>query len=175
MNGCLGKIALGIAIFGGLALGGCAVVMSTCAVGVGGVVSRAVDGIDTQEFVDAFGDGVSRLGTLVLAGTSNLDGELERSDDGYTGTYRETCSNTSGDCALFGGTVLEGRTVVVRYDLSEGPGSVRLVLRGIDGETVVARAGEAGEQTLELPAGSNYLCLETRDYTGSVDVEVSAG
>ena len=36
MFGCLGKIALGLAVGGFVTLGGCALVMSSCTVGLGG-------------------------------------------------------------------------------------------------------------------------------------------
>ena len=37
---------------------------------------------------------------------------------------------------------------------------------------MVAKAGESGEKTFELESGSNYLWLETKDYTGTIDLEV---
>ena len=173
MFGCLGKIALGLAVGGFVTLGGCALVMSSCTVGLGGVASRALEGIDTEEAVEAFDHGLERLGTLVLASPTRLDGELDRSEDGYSGTYREECHDTTGSCAVFGGTDLDPRTITVTYDLSNSTaGSVRLTLQGTREPVVVAKAGESGEKTFELESGSNYLWLETKDYTGTIDLEV---
>ena len=90
MFGCLGKIALGLAVGGFVTLGGCALVMSSCTVGLGGVASRALEGIDTEEAVEAFDHGLERLGTLVLASPTRLDGELDRSEDGYSGRRATT-------------------------------------------------------------------------------------
>ena len=119
------------------------------------------------------GAGRERLGTLVLASPARLDGELDRSEDGYSGTYREECHDTTGSCAVFGGTDLDPRTITVTYDLSNSTaGSVRLTLQGTREPVVVAKAGESGEKTFELESGSNYLWLETKDYTGTIDLEV---
>ena len=173
MFGCLGEIALGLAVGGFVTLGGCALVMSSCTVGLGGIASRALEGIDTEEAVEAFDHGLERLGTLVLASPTRLDGELDRSEDGYSGTYREECRDTTGSCAVFGGTDLDPRTITVTYDLSNSTaGSVRLTLQGTREPVVVAKAGESGEKTFELESGSNYLWLETKDYTGTIDLEV---
>ncbi len=173
MFGCLGKIALGLAVGGFVTLGGCALVMSSCTVGLGGIASRALEGIDTEEAVEAFDHGLERLGTLVLASPTRLDGELDRSEDGYSGTYREECHDTTDSCAVFGGTDLDPRTITVTYDLSNSTaGSVRLTLQGTREPVVVAKAGESGEKTFELESGSNYLWLETKDYTGTIDLEV---
>ena len=117
MIGCLGKIAMGLAIAGGLTLGGCALIMGSCTVGLGGIVSNVTEHIDADGVVDAFSNGVSRIGSLILATPEQLEGSLARSADGYTGTYKEECRNTSGTCALFGGTELEERHVTVRYNL----------------------------------------------------------
>lgn len=175
MIGCLGKIAMGLAIAGGLTLGGCALIMGSCTVGLGGIVSNVaehIDHIDADEVVDAFNEGVARIGSLILATPEQLDGSLTRSVDGYTGTYKEECHDTSGTCVLFGGTELEKRRISVQYSLGEGSGSVRLILQGLGSETVVARAGDSGEQEFDLEPGSNYLLLETHDYTGTINVEV---
>lgn len=172
MIGCLGKIAMGLAIAGGLTLGGCALVMGSCTVGLGGIAASVVDSVDTTDFVNAFTSGVARIGSLVLATPSQLDGTLTRSPDGYTGTYQEECRNTSGSCALFGGTELAEHRLTVRYNLSAGGGSAELTLQGLGDEVVVARAGDKGEKTFAFEAGSNYLCLTTRDYTGVIAIEV---
>ena len=173
MIGCLGKIAMGLAVAGGLVLGGCALIMGSCTVGLGGIASQVVQHVDTEDVVDAFSNGVARIGNLVLATPRHLDGELVRSTDGYTGTYEEECRNTSGMCALFGGTQLEERRVTVRYELSEGTGSAQITLQGLGTETTIGTNGTSGAQTLDLEAGSNYLCLETRNYTGTITLEVT--
>lgn len=175
MFGCLGKMALGLAVGGFVTLGSCALVMSSCTVGLGGIASHALEDVDTQEIVEAFDNGLERLGTLVLASPSRLDGELERSEDGFTGTYREDCRDTSGSCALFGGTDLDMRAVKVTYDLSRcSAGSVKLTLQGTRAPQTVAKAGDVGEKTFEFESGSNYLWLETKDFTGTIEVEVQA-
>lgn len=173
MIGCLGKIAMGLAIAGGLTLGGCALVMGSCTVGLGGIASSMVDKIDTEDFAETFSTGVSRIGSLLLAGPSQLDGTLTRSADGYTGTYEEACSATTGACALFGGTELEERELTIAYDLEKGSGSVTLTLQGLGEPKVIAQGGDSGEQTLHLEAGSNYFFLETSDYTGSISIEIT--
>ncbi len=173
MFGCLGKMALALAAGSFVMLGGCALVMSSCTVGLGGVASRALEGVETQDIVAALDRSAERLGTLVLASPSNLEGKLERSEDGYSGAYREECRDTTGSCALFGGTDLDPRGITVTYDLSQyTSGSVRLTLRDAHGTEVLAKAGDSGNKDLELESGSNYLWLETTDFTGTIEVEV---
>lgn len=173
MIGCLGKMAMGLAIAGGLALGGCALIMGSCTVGLGGIATSVANNIDTDDFVEVFNTGVSRIGSLLLAGPSQLDGTLTRSADGYTGTYEETCHATTGTCALFGGTDLEGRDLTVTYSLEKGSGDITLTLQERGETKLIAHGGESGEQTLHLEAGANYLFLETSNYTGSLSIEVA--
>ena len=64
----------------------------------------------------------------------------------------------------------------VSWDLEGGAGSARIVLSTPDGRRTLAQAGPAGaagSEIVELPAGSNYLRLETEGYTGSVEIEVA--
>lgn len=175
MLGFLGKVALGGAVASCLVLGGCAATVGSCALGAGEAVSGALGSIRTDDVVDAFDKGVEALGSFLLADPEHLDGTLVRSDDGYSGSYRQDCADATGSFTLFGGTDLDARTVEVSWDFGGGAGSARIVLSTPDGRHTLAQAGKtrtAGSETIELPAGSNYLHLETESYTGLVEIEV---
>ena len=173
MFGCLGKVALGLAMGSFVVLGGCGLIMGSCAMGLGGAVTRATNGMSSEEVVTLLDQGVERLGSLALASPSHIIGELDRTADGYAGSYEAQCQGLTQSCALFGGTDLDHRTITVRFALEEGPGSARLLLKRFGEDLTVACAGETGERTLNLDTGSNYLCLETVDYSGKIQVEVS--
>lgn len=175
MLGFLGKVALGGAVASCLVLSGCAATVGSCALGAGEAVSGALGSIQTDYVVDTFDKGVEALGSLLLADPERLGGVLVRSDDGYSGSYRQDCENATGDFALFGGTDLDAHTVEVSWDLEGGAGTARMVLSTPDGRRTLAQAGltgRTGSQTIALPSGSNYLRLETEGYTGLVEIEV---
>lgn len=172
MLGCLGKIALVGIVTGGLALGGCAVVMSSCAMSLGGTVERFAKSVDPHDVVGAIDRGVAKIGSFVLASPASLDGTLARSADGYTGTYRAEYVDATGSWVLFGGTDLDARSIRLTWRC-EGSGGAALALRGAQGTRQLGQDAPGDGMVLELGSGSNYLCLDLDGFSGTVEVEVA--
>ena len=86
----------------------------------------------------------------------------------YTGGYRAEYEAETGTEFLFGGTSLEARTGLrVQCEIEAGQGEARLCLQEPEGDVqVLCEAGETCDETLDLPAGSNYLYMELNGYTG---------
>ena len=100
--------------------------------------------------------------------SARLCGERDFGPDHYTGGYRAEYEAETGTEFLFGGTSLEARTGLrVQCEIEPGQGEARLCLQEPEGDVqVLCEAGETCDETLDLPAGSNYLYMELNGYTG---------
>lgn len=111
----------------------------------------ALTGCSKDALVAGYSQGLAWIGDLPLQSESRLCGERDFGPDHYTGGYRAEYEAETGTEFLFGGTSLEARLC-----LQEPEGDVQ----------VLCEAGETCDETLDLPAGSNYLYMELNGYTG---------
>lgn len=128
----------------------------------------ALTGCSKDALVAGYSQGLAWIGDLPLQSESRLCGERDFGPDHYTGGYRAEYEAETGTEFLFGGTSLEARTDLrVQCEIEPGQGEARLCLQEPEGDVqVLCEAGETCDETLDLPAGSNYLYMELNGYTG---------
>ena len=110
-----------------------------------------------------------------LTKEKDLQGEKDKGDDTYTGTYTATYDGFNGKEFIFGGTARErenGNQLKVTYTLTVEEGTAELYwVAGNDEYTI---ANDSAEDTKEytISSGDNYIVLKGNDFSGSLKLEV---
>lgn len=129
-----------------------------------------------DEIVDKFNQVLQELGDDTLTRDRDLQGEREFGEDSYVGTYRADYDSFTGEEKLFGGTSLErtsGNEIHISCDLDIAGGKAKLLLLTGDEEPqILCDTSTSYSDTLELPSASNYIIIQTENFTGSVDLTV---
>ena len=131
-------------------------------------------GCSKEAALNIYNKGTQALGDLPLTFGRPLKGERCFGDNHYIGTYTAAYDDFSGQEAVFGGTSLTPpvESVTITCTLSGEKGSARLEFRSVDKDPLVlCREGDSYTGELELPAGSNYLCVVAENFTGSMELK----
>ena len=126
--------------------------------------------------MDKFNQVLQELGDDTLTRDRDLQGEREFGEDSYVGTYRADYASCTREERLFGGTSLErtsGNEIHISCDLDIAGGTAKLLLLTGDEEPqILCDTSTSYSDTLELPSASNYIIIQTENFTGSVDLTV---
>ena len=133
-------------------------------------------GCNKDAMLGMYNDAVEAAGAQTLDSPEDLPGELNRSEDGYTGSYQAELTRHTGQSYLFGGTSIDkaaDAAVSVDCEISLTGGSVRLIAEQGGGEPALLLEGQgAFSGTVPTPPGSCYIRIEWENFTGSVEIHV---
>ena len=138
-------------------------------------VCLCLTGCAKDVLVESYDNLLKAAGRLSLTPDLLLQGEREKSEDGYSGAYRAEYRDFSGTETLLGGTTaLDSHTVDVTCSITVEAGMLKLVLqRGSEEEVLLEGTGSyAG--TLTLESGSNFLCAVGESFRGTLQLEATA-
>ena len=138
-------------------------------------VCLCLTGCAKDVLVESYDNLLKAAGRLSLTPDLLLQGEREKSEDGYSGAYRAEYRDFSGTETLLGGTTaLDSHTVDVTCSITVESGMLKLVLqRGSEEEVLLEGTGSyAG--TLTLESGSNFLCAVGESFRGTLQLESTA-
>lgn len=128
-----------------------------------------------DNLIDGFNSWMQSFSKHALTKEKDLQGEKEKGDDAYTGTYTATYDEFNGKEFIFGGTALErenGNQLKVTYTLTIEEGTAELYwIAGNDEYTI---ANDSSEDTKEytISSGDNYIVLKGDGFSGSLKLTV---
>lgn len=133
-------------------------------------------GCSKEMVLQGFDRALEEVGELLLTRDSRLVGERAFGADCYVGGYIADYRDFDGFETLFGGTGIRreaGEEITLRCRLEVEAGEARLLFRcGAEEDRVLLEDSGVLEQSLQLPAGGNYICLEGKDFSGSICLEI---
>lgn len=142
---------------------------------VAGCSSNHDNGSLKDNLIDGWNSWMQSFSKHALTKEKDLQGEKEKGDDAYTGTYIATYDGFNGKELIFGGTALErenGNHLKVTYTLTIEEGTAELYwIAGNDEYTI---ANDSSEDTKEytISSGDNYIVLKGDDFSGSLELTV---
>ena len=110
-----------------------------------------------------------------LTDDKDLQGTKTPGEDSYTGTYKASYDGFSGKEYLFGGTALHhgaDRHLDITYTLTVTSGEAQLSWNEKQEIHTIARDTHNGTYTLSLSDGDNYIVLEGKDFTGTLEMTI---
>jgi len=124
-----------------------------------------------DNLVDGWNSRMQSFSKHALTKEKVLQGEKEKGDDAYTGTYTANYDAFSGKELIFGGTALErgnGNHLKVTYTLAIREGTAKLYwIAGNDRYTVATGSSEDTKE-YTISSGDNYIVLKGGDFSGSL-------
>lgn len=105
----------------------------------------------------------------------DLQGEKEKGDDEYTGTYTAAYDEFNGKEYIFGGTALNranGNHLTVTYTLTVDEGMAELYWISGGDEYTIANDNSEDTKEYTISAGDNYIVLRGNDFTGNLELTV---
>ncbi len=138
---------------------------------VAGCSSNHDKGNLKDNLIDGWNSWMQSFSKHALTKEKDLQGEKEKGDDAYTGSYTATYDGFNGKELIFGGTALErenGNHLKVTYTLTIEKGTAELYwIAGNDEYTI---ANDSSEDTKEytISSGDNYIVLKGDDFSGSL-------
>ena len=142
---------------------------------VAGCSSNHDEGSLKDNLIDGWDNWLQSFSKHALTKEKNLQGEKDKGDDAYTGTYTATYDEFNGKEFIFGGTALEranGNQLTVTYTLTIDEGTAELYwIAGSDEYTI---ANDNSEDTKEytISSGDNYIVLKGEDFSGTLTLTV---
>ena len=149
-----------------------ALCLTFCAAGCGSSLDK--DNLK-DNLIDGFNSWIQSFSKLTLTKEKDLQGEKNKGDDAYTGTYTATYDGFSGKEFIFGGTALErknGNHLQVIYKLTIDAGTAELRwVTGSDEYTITDDSSE-GTKAYTISSGDNYIVLKGEDFSGNLELTV---
>ena len=142
---------------------------------VAGCSSNHDEGSLKDNLIDGWDNWLQSFSKHALTKEKNLQGEKDKGDDAYTGTYTATYDEFNGKEFIFGGTALEranGNQLTVTYTLTIDEGTAELYwIAGSDEYTI---ANDNSEDTKEytISSGDNHIVLKGEDFSGTLTLTV---
>lgn len=142
---------------------------------VAGCSSNQDKGSLKDNLIDGWDNWMQSFSKHALTKEKDLQGEKDKGDDAYTGTYTATYDEFNGKEFIFGGTALEranGNQLTVTYTLTIDEGTAELYwIAGSDEYTI---ANDNSEDTKEytISSGDNYIVLKGEDFSGTLTLTV---
>lgn len=140
------------------------------------VGSFMLAGCSKDEILNHYNNIVQSAGSIELTGKSSLQGEKEKGNDDYTGTYTADYANFSGIEYLFGGTSIKreaGKELSIDCTLEITEGTAKVFWSsGSDEAVTLIEATGTYSDTITLPDGGNYIGIECENFTGNIELNI---
>ena len=140
------------------------------------VGSFMLAGCSKDEILNHYNNIVQSAGSIELTGKSSLQGEKEKGNDDYTGTYTADYANFSGTEYLFGGTSIKreaGKELSIDCTLEIMEGTAKVFwISGSDEAVTLIEATGTYSDTITLPDGGNYIGIECENFTGNMELNI---
>lgn len=129
-----------------------------------------------DEMVEQYNEALQAVGDNNLTSDKKLQGDRNFGEDSYVGTYQAEYDDFTGKEIIFGGTSLErdsGNEISISCDLNIEEGMIKLLLQTGDNDPQILcdTLGKYSE-TIKLPSASNYLIVQSENFTGSIKLTV---
>ena len=129
-----------------------------------------------DEIVEQYNEALQAVGDNNLTNNKDLQVTRQLGEDSYVGTYQADYDDFTGKEIVFGGTSLErdaGNEINISCDLQITDGTVKLLLQTGDSDPqILSNEDGSYSDTIELPAASNYIVIESENFTGTVNLTI---
>lgn len=129
-----------------------------------------------DEILDNYNNAIQNVGEYELTGDLKLKGTRTYGVDSYVGSYRVDYKDFSGMEYIFGRTSIDrsyGNKIEIKCTSAIEGGSAKLIFdSGSNEPEVLCEFNKNNEysDTIDLPGGRNYICIECNDFSGTVDL-----
>ena len=142
---------------------------------VAGCSSNHDEGSLKDNLIDGWDSWMQSFSKHALTKEKNLQGEKDKGDDAYTGTYTATYDEFNGKEFIFGGTALErgnGNQLTVTYTITIDEGTAELYWIAGGDEYTIANDNSEDTKEYTISSGDNYIVLKGEDFSGTLTLTV---
>lgn len=142
---------------------------------VAGCSSNHDEGSLKDNLIDGWDNWLQSFSKHALTKEKNLQGEKDKGDDAYTGTYTATYDEFNGKEFIFGGTALErgnGNQLTVTYTITIDEGTAELYWIAGGDEYTIANDNSEDTKEYTISSGDNYIVLKGEDFSGTLTLTV---
>ncbi len=132
-------------------------------------------GCSKAQIIKQYDNVLQSIGEKSITKNRKLQGERKLGEDSYVGSYKADYESFSGEEIVFGGTGLSrdaGNKIKVSCKIEAENGTAKIIFQSGMEDARILREG-TGEhmETIELPPASNYLKIEGKDFTGTIELD----
>ena len=142
---------------------------------VAGCGSNHDKGSLKDNLIDGWDSWMQSFSKHALTKEKDLQGEKDKGDDAYTGTYTATYDEFNGKEFIFGGTALErgnGNQLTVTYTITIDEGTAELYWIAGGDEYTIANDNSEDTKEYTISSGDNYIVLKGEDFSGTLTLTV---
>ena len=136
---------------------------------------KIIRGMDIKDSaIGTYQTVISKIGDKTLTSCLGLKGKRTFGEDHYVGTYTVTYKKNTGTEKIFGGCILEreaGSTIHITVSVENSDGEIAVVMKAKEKDQILATENGTYTYDFDVQYGSNYLIIQTKDYTGNVTIE----
>lgn len=115
-----------------------------------------------------------KVGEMVLTSDKQLKGKRIFGENNYLGKYSVEYDNASSKEVLFGGTSVESqKDIHIKITINNSKGTIKIIQQLQEETKELADKDGTYEYDFEIKTGSNYLVINTDNYSGNVNIEIS--
>lgn len=128
--------------------------------------------VETEDLVNGYSNVVELLGKSQLTLTFNLIGERYDGKDDYTGGYMCNADDVTGRDVTYGGCALKDKKIKLKGKIDTVSGNINICIRyGSEKADITVDENGCFDEELEFDSGSNYIMVQYKDFTGSIDMQ----
>lgn len=127
---------------------------------------------DPQNIVTGFSNVVEFLGKTQLTSTHHLIGERYDKTDDYTGSYKCSADDETGQDVIYGGCSVNDIDLKIRGRVETASGDVTIRIR-CGSDTYEIQTDENGlfEDQIEFDGGGSYVMIQYEHFSGNIDLK----
>ena len=142
---------------------------------VAGCSSNHDKGSLKDNLIDGWDNWMQSFSKHALTKGKDLQGEKDKGDDAYTGTYTATYDEFNGKEFIFGGTALEranGNQLTVNYTLTIDEGTAELSFAIVYSSLPAIQYNSEDTKEYTISSGDNYIVLKGEDFSGTLTLTI---
>lgn len=132
-------------------------------------------GCSKAQIIKQYDNVLQSIGEKSITKNRKLQGERKLGEDSYVGNYKADYESFSGEEIVFGGTGLSrdaGNKIKVSCKIEAENGTAKIIFQsGMEDARILCDGTGEHTETIELPPASNYLKIEGKDFTGTIELD----
>ncbi len=127
---------------------------------------------EPENIVDGFSNIVEFLGKTQLTSKHKLIGERYDEKDDYTGCYKCTADDETGQDVIYGGCSISDIDLKIKGRVETASGNVNISVRS-GSDTYEIKTDENGffEDKIEFDGGGSYVIIQYEHFSGNIDLK----
>lgn len=123
-----------------------------------------------EALIKSYSSVVEVVGKSQLTSNYSLIGERYDEQDDYTGSYKNSSENQSGQDIVYGGCSLKVMNVRISGIINNVSGNIRIYLRnGKSIKEIAADENGCFDEEFQLDGGDNYILVQYDKFSGDID------